>query len=365
MGIERAVRNTAVETAIQRAISRVDHFLSNGRVKLPRPQYRELVDRMLETQAPSVKVALLFLLFYRLENPDWNMKEVPIGIRGRYGDKLLSEQLSMRYITLHGNITAFGENLGWKGEVRTIDLSASSKFGLLSGLAGVDAGQIGVIADYLASRFAESQSIPKAIPSIGDDLLTFARAKILLHQLIATSSEGHIQQFLIAALLRVHRARFGAEVATHHPHAPDKFDGTAGDIEERVNGEIIRAYEVTVRGDWKNRMSAFKAKMDRFHLTKYVIIASEINNDPEWGEPARLLVNLEPYGRDIAVVDILDFVNVFAAELSARELREPVNLVDGYILNQRLCGRADVRDSFRKVVGKWLDQQSQEPSPQA
>ena len=145
----------------------------------------------------------------------------------------------------------------------------------------------------------------------------FARAKSLLHQLIATSSEGHIQQFLIAALLRVHRLRVGAEITTHHPHAADTYDDTAGDIEERLGGDVLRAYEVTVRDDWENRISVFKSKMDKFHLSKYVIIASEINGDPQWGEPAGLLVSLEPCGRDIAVVDILDFVNVFASELTA------------------------------------------------
>ncbi len=110
------------------------------------------------------------------------------------------------------------------------------------------------------------------------------------------SLRGHIQQFLIAALLHEYRRRYSIEITTHHPHAADKFDETAGDIEERRDGQLGRAYEVTVRDDWKNRISNFKKKMDRFGLSKYIIIAAGINTDSEWKEQATMALKLEPYG---------------------------------------------------------------------
>ena len=65
---------------------------------------------------------------------------------------------------------------------------------------------------------------------------------------------------------------------------------------------------------------------------------------------------LHPYGRDIAVVDIHDFVDVFAMELTANELRCSVNQTYNYLTAPKLCGRADVIARFSGAVAGWLDQ---------
>ncbi len=119
--------------------------------------------------------------------------------------------------------------------------------------------------------------------------------------------------------------------------------------------ELTRAYEVTVRNDWKNRISNFQKKMDRFSLSKNVIIARGINIDPEWAVPARMALKLEPYGRDIAVLDIHDVVTVLASELSPGELREVVNKGFGYLSDRKLSGRDDFRTAYREAVRDWLD----------
>lgn len=351
----KLTRNIFVEQAVREALGRIDEILAGKEVTLPSAENRRAVDEMIETKKGSVRTATLFFFFYRIEAPEWNMEEVPVGWRGTYGDKLLCEELTNRGITLHGAITAFGENLGSKGNVRNFDLSTDNRFVLLQKVKGASPEEMRALADYLASRFAQSQVIAKPLPPVGRDVLTFARAKLLLHRLIGTPSEGHIQQFLIASLLFVHRQRYGYDIATHHPHAADKFDRTAGDIEELFEGKLHRAYEVTVRDDWQNRINDFKGKMDAFGLTKYVIIASGINNSSDWSEPANALTRLEPYGRDIAVVDILDFVNVFASELTAKELRDALNKAFEFISNHKLCGREDVKTAFRTVVEEWLD----------
>ena len=64
---------------------------------------------------------------------------------------------------------------------------------------------------------------------------------------------------------------------------------------------------------------------------------------------------LKPYGRDIAVVDIKDFITVFSAELNALELREVVNKAFMFIANPKLCGRPDILDKYRQGVEEWLD----------
>jgi hypothetical protein len=273
-------RNEEVERAIHQALIRIDAFLGGETIDLPSGEFRRAVDKLLSEQKSSVKTAVLFLTFYRLQDPGWDLSSVPVGSRGKYGDKQLSEELSKRSLTLHGNIKAWGENLGSKGGVRQFKFDADPRFqGFLSVVARANADEQRKIADYLAQRFAESRRIATPLPPVPDDLLTFARAKLLFYRLLETHSEGHIQQFLIAALLREFRRKQSIEVTTHHPHAADEFDRTAGDIEERQDGRLFRAYEVTVRSDWQTRISGFKQKMDKFGLSKYVIIASPINAD--------------------------------------------------------------------------------------
>jgi len=249
-----------------------------------------------------------------------------------------------------------GENLGWKGNVSRFRLSEDKRFAeLVAELGSASVLERRAALSYLAQKFADSQSIPKALPPVGADVLTFARAKELIGRIIAEPSEGYIQQFMVAALLDVHRRRVGNEIRTHHPHAADTFDQTAGDIEEFGNGALIGACEVTVRADWKNRLPDFRKKMDTAGLAKYVIIASAVNSSPELADAAKLLAFLEPVGRDIAVVDIDDFVHVFCAELSATEIRDAVNLCHAHLQNPRLGARRSYQSAFSSIVEDWLD----------
>lgn len=349
-------RNQLVEDTVKFALERIDAFLSKETVSLPSKKVRHACDQLLESKSASVVTACFFLACYRVQDPSYKFRDVPVGARGKYGDKYLCEQLSQRSITLHNNIVAYFENVGSKGGVRTFDPITDDRFGdFLGVLNGTSDRQIQKAADYLAFRFAESQSIPAPLPPIGENVLTFARAKLLLHQLVGLRTEGFVQQFTVASLLKVMRSRQGVEVVTHHPHAADKFDRCSGDIEEFFEDMLHRSYEVTVRDDWKNRISGLKDKMDRHSLKKYVIVAEGINEDEEWYEPANLVLNLAPYGRDFAVIDILDVFNYFAAVLSASELQEAINGIYNMLLNPKLCGRQDIIDSYRGLVGNWLD----------
>lgn len=351
-------RNTLVERAVDRTLERIDAFIEGEKLEaMPSPAARAAVDAQLRHGANSVRLASLFLVFYATIDTAWDCNSIPTGIRGQFGDKRLATALGLRNITLHNAITAFGENLGWKGNVTAARLQGDGRFdGLSKALCAMAPDDRMRAADYMAARFAETRQIIAPLPPVGDNVLTYARARQLFYTLLAVSSEGNIQQFLIAALLQVHRGRYGYEIRTHHVHASDKFDTTAGDIEEFNAGDLLRAYEVTVRPDWKNRVGDFRAKMDAARLTKYTIIASNVSGDDELAEPASMIRFLEPYGRDIAVVDIHDFVDVFAMELSADELRRAVNQTYSYLTIPSLCGRADIIGRFSTAVAGWLDQ---------
>jgi hypothetical protein len=350
-------RNTHVEKAVSQALKRIDDFVGGAELhQLPSATYRRACDRVLQDRSASARVAGLFLAFYRVEDSSWNLKSVPTGARGKYGDKRLSNELTLRSLTLHSNITAFGENLGWKGDVDKVDLSTESHFAeWISAVLEANREEQKDIADYFASRFAQSRVVLEPLPPVGNDVLTFARAKELFYAVLEIQSNGYIQQFLIAALLFEFRQNQGIDVTTHHPNASDKFDGTAGDIEEKAEGQIIRAYEVTMRTDWQNRISDFKAKMDASGLKKYTIIAAGINQDATWAVPAQAALTLDQYGRDIAVVDIRDVVNFLGAELTAEELRKAVNRTFDYLTNPTLCGKSEYIDAFRNAVDDWLD----------
>lgn len=349
-------RNERVERAVNQALARIDAFIAGAPIALPNGEHRGAVEKLLAEQKASIRTAALFLMFYRLEDPAWDLSSVPVGSRGRFGDKRLSEELSKRSLTLHSNIKAWGENLGIKGNAGEFKFDTDPRFrGFLAAIQNASTEEQRQIADYVAQRFAESQSIPAPLPPVSDDLLTFARTKALFLDLLGIRSEGHVQQFLIAALLHVLRGKQHIEVITHHPHAADEFDRTAGDIEEYQDGHLVRAYEVTVRDDWQNRISGFKEKMDRFGLGKYVIIASNVNTDEAWAQPAQLALALQPYGRDIVVIDIRDVLNFLAAELTPGELREAVNKTYEYLRGPHLSGRQEFIEAYQHVVSAWLD----------
>lgn len=351
-------RNVLVERAVDATLERLDAFIEGEKLMgLPDAATRAVMDGQLSHGSNSVRLASLFFVFYASVDLAWDCNSIPTGIRGTYGDKRLATQLGLRSITLHNAITAFGENLGWKGNVTNSRLQNDVRFDdFARTLTDLNTEQRTLCADYMAARFAESRKVIAPLPPVADDVLTYARARKLFYSLIAIPSEGNVQQFLIAALLFVHRQRYGYDIRTHHVHASDRFDTTAGDIEELLNGDLVRAYEVTVRPDWKNRVGDFRKKMDGASLRKYTIIASNVNSDDDLAEPADMIRFLAPYGRDIAVVDIHDFVNVFAMELNADELRRTITQTYSYLTTPSLCGRADVIDKFNAAVEGWLDE---------
>ncbi|MFN3523137.1 MAG: hypothetical protein ACK4YQ_12890 [Phenylobacterium sp.] len=350
-------RNTLVEITVDQILTWIDKFIEGEKLSaLPSAGARAAVDAQLTHSSNSVRLASLFLMFYSTVDENWDCNSIPTGIRGQYGDKRLATELGLRNITLHNAITAFGENLGWKGNVTAARLKGDSRFGAFAtALSTMPKQDRQRAAEYMAARFAESRKIVAPLPPVGDDVLTYARARALFYSLVAIPSEGNIQQFLVAALLSEHRARHGLEIRTHHVHASDKFDTTAGDIEEFRDGELVRAYEVTVRPDWKNRVGDFKKKMDGVGLSKYTIIASNVRDDDDLAAPAEMIKFLLPYERDIAVVDIHEFLDVFAMELTASELRQAVNQTYSYLTTPSLCGRADIIERFSSSVSGWLD----------
>lgn len=348
-----------IHEAVITLLTTIDRFLTGGGLEiheLPPSNLRKAVDNLLNgKQSASVLTGCLFLTFYKVVNPSYTFDVIPVGSRGAVGDKLLGAELKHRYITL-GQVTAWGENVGFKGNQSNFRLDTDSRFSSYIGIISQAENQdIEKAALYMASLFAASQALPALLPALSADTLTFARAKLLFKSLAYAEAGGSIQQFLVAALLKILRAKQNIRVETHNFNAADTYDGTAGDIEEFVDDKLLRAYEVTARPDWKNRLPDFRDKMDRAGLHKYIIIATNVNIDNELREPTAMALRIEAIQRDIAVVDIMDFFTWMAAELSPLELQQALQDVRDMLVNPKLGGKQAHTITYSTIVGDWLD----------
>lgn len=350
------MRNENIEKAVDLLIEKIDD-ISRG-VEPPVPtasKLKSLFDQV-KVQSGSVRLACAFFVSYSYIDHTWDFKTVPVGIRGKYGDKRLSVALTSRHVTFHNSVTAFGENLGTKGNVRNFVLSTDPRFsGFLTGLSKLTIEERKSLVNHVAWVIHSSIVLPKALPDLPRNYLTYARSLNLCEILLEIHSEGHIQQFLVAAFLEIHRKRFGHRVLTHHPHASDKFDRTKGDIEEFRDYGLVAAYEVTVRDDWKNRLTDFETKMREAGLHKYVIFASNVRSDVQLRPAKNLIDYVDKLGYDLAIVDILDFFSVFCAELTNEELVSAFNRAYQLLSDPDLSGRSDFMEKYRAATNEWLD----------
>lgn len=349
-------RNVKVEAAVEHIVSELDKLIKGEAMDGAVPKkIQSIFSAAIKDARGSVRLANIFFIAYALDCEDWNFEAIPVGIRGTHGDKKLAAALTTRHVHFHMSVTAFGENLGWKGNVRNFNLKNDSRFNSfmeeLKSLSRVEKTQL---FSHAIWELFQTRAVPKALPKLPARYLTYSRALALCEDLVALQTEGHVQQFLVAAFLAIHRGRVGNAVKTHHPHASDTFDNTCGDIEEFRNDELVAAYEVTVRNDWKNRLPDFHSKMAKGRLSKYVIIASNVHSDAQLSSAKKLLEFTGAVEFDLAIVDIRDFFCVFCAELSRDEISLAINLTFEFLMRQDLCGRREIQDKFRTVINLWM-----------
>jgi hypothetical protein len=350
-------RNVNVENTVNSIVSQLDKLISGEAVSSIVPQeIRTIFNAAMQNAKGSVRLANLFFIAYAQIDEGWNFEEIPVGIRGTHGDKKLASALTNRHVHFHMSVTAFGENLGWKGNVRSFNLSSDGRFSVfMTKLQNLNRLQKEQLLQHAIWEVYQTRAVPKVLPKLPSNYLSYSRSLALCEELIALQTEGHVQQFLVAAFLTVHRGRFGNSVKTHHPHAADKFDNTCGDIEEFRDEELVAAYEVTVRDDWKNRLPDFQAKMIKGKLSKYVIIASNIHSDIQLSSAKKLLEYTKDLGFDLAIVDIRDFFCVFCAELSKDEISSAINNAFEFLIRQDLCGRIEIQNKFSTVINSWME----------
>jgi hypothetical protein len=141
-----------------------------------------------EEFAKQLRLAEAFFVFYSLEDQNWDVDTIPTGIRGSHGYKKLAEGLKRRDIKFHDGITAFGENLGWKGNVKAARIRRDTRFGGFSDrLQALSAEERRIAADLLASRIAESKYIMSPLPPIDAAVLPLPVLGSFLNLFLARS----------------------------------------------------------------------------------------------------------------------------------------------------------------------------------
>src|SRR5260221_6086310 len=90
--------NTYVEAAVDRLLSAVDAFAKGERrAQKFSPAVAELVESICASARASVRLAEAFFVFYWLEDRNWDLDTIPIGIRGTHAVKELAEDLKRRH----------------------------------------------------------------------------------------------------------------------------------------------------------------------------------------------------------------------------------------------------------------------------
>src|ERR1051325_3944745 len=148
----KSMRNIHIETATDKLIAKVDDLITGGSLSSGIPaKVQKVFDVHVNAQGGSVILACAFFVSYALVDPAWDFRSIPIGIRGGHGDKKLAMSLTSRHVTLHKSITAFGENLGWKGNVRRFDLSTDPRFsGFVTALAALSKAELEQLFEHVA-----------------------------------------------------------------------------------------------------------------------------------------------------------------------------------------------------------------------
>lgn len=299
---------------------------------------RSKIDFLLNHKTNSDKPALLFLLAYQKVRPSWDMRRVPPSWRP--GDKKLCTELTEMSLTLHGNITSYGENMGIKGDASGYDFF-ERRPNLGAVLREVDdnpSSLDGGLA-YLAYRFKKSYKKLEIHLEENSSGFVFCNMMKLIDDLLRVPSNGHFPQFLIASLLEAlyEQLRVDYRVITHHPNASDKSDNCAGDVEVFSDGNLNEAYEVTVRPDWANRTQDLLKKMAKFQLKQYTVLCVARDNiDLTSTDGQKKLFG--KLGQDIAVVDLHSFCYTLNGMLSLRGRQRCTEILREYLLNKKLCG---------------------------
>ena len=184
-------RNVGVEKAVGLIFEKLEQLIAGGALGAPAsPAIQRIMSTHVDPKGNSVKLACIFFAAYCLIDKKWDFNSIPVGIRGKYGDKKLAGGLTDLFVTYHNNITAFGENLGWKGNVRLFNLSTDPRFsGYITALKGLSAVDREIFLNHCIWIIFASRVVPQALPPLPAEYLSYARCLDLCEKILKIPSE--------------------------------------------------------------------------------------------------------------------------------------------------------------------------------
>lgn len=278
-----------------------------GGTDLPRHLERTIHNRSL-----SYRDLALIQAAYAIRQPGLDTKIRPEG--ARTVAKRLSQFLRANHIRA---VDDAYQNVGKNTDILVRGSDPDSDQ-LLTWMASAGNSEIKAVFDYICASIALSARAVRALPDLDAALLTFGVMVKLFDALLFRGSGGAYEQFGVAALLEalVEQTSAGVRVETKHLHATDKSSGTAGDVELRLGGRVLEAYEVTAN-HWESKIDGAVQKIRQNDLRRMHILA----NVPE-EEESGLAHRLAALPVDISVLDLAAFVRTCLSALDKAHRRK-------------------------------------------
>ena len=200
-----------------------------------------------------------------------------------------------------------------KGTSDLLSLRARSEAGaafvpLLLAARDKSLGEVSEILRYLAAGIADTARDLPPLPALDVRRLTFRRVVTVIQSLLAASSGGAYEQFVLAALLHALAEEHGnRKVVTKTLSASDRSASSAADIQILDGGIVIDAYEVTAN-EWPSKIRQAALVLIEHDLKRVHIVAPDADPSPDWLQDeidaARLPEGLDPEDFDLSVLDL-------------------------------------------------------------
>jgi hypothetical protein len=314
----------------------------------PPEEIKEYLDDLVTKGQTTVRDGIVTLLAMELvhgEVIDWRRQTLHNPARS--ASRFLGSKL---YPRLHIAGSPEALQTGVKGTGTYLDRSNRTWKGvLLWASAQDDLSQVEAAYLYLGALIAATAKAVPDLPEIDTPRLTFSSLFELLDDMLANLSGGAHEQLIFAAFLEAWRDQEGLDgvVETKHINAADASAGTAADVQVRVRGQVIEAYEITAEPFERKIDQALRA-LRQNDLRRVHILAKGVRT-----APATSLSAIIPESADLSVLDVREEIRSLVARLNKPHRREGVTRLYRLLVDKQ-PNDALVRDFVEGLAQKGL-----------
>lgn len=269
-------------------------------------EQRELIEAVLAYPRLSYRDGLLLQLAYKLCDSSIDATMRQPGARGT------AQGLGSLFADSHiQGVNDAYENIG-KNTANLVRGAYPTWDELLPWLNAGSVRQLDVAFRYACCMVASTARPVSPMPELNLGKLTFAAVMSLYERLLAMSSGGAHEQFIVASLLDALVNAYAPNefyVETKPVSVADRSSQAAGDVQVKMGSRVIEAYEVTAAG-WEGKLQGVGQKLRAHDLARMHIVAPL--SEP-YGSLVRKLLELQ---EDVSVIDLRGFASVIVSGLT-------------------------------------------------